>query len=85
MRGGFGQKALLWEQYRKMHQLTERVIDKAESLLQRARPGSAKIALNTIRYSARSAQTILQVALTPEIQQYTERQSFGTEDPASAR
>ena len=55
-----------WKQYNKMHGLVERIIDSAEELLAHARPGNTEIALNTIRYSARSVQTTLEMASTPE-------------------
>ena len=58
-------KGLLQEQYRKLHQLHEWIIERAEELLRRNPTGRTEIALNTIRYSARSAQTLLEMAGTP--------------------
>lgn len=52
---------LLREQHQSIHQLVDRIIDKAEALLEDARPGSNEVALNTIRYSARSVQTKLEM------------------------
>lgn len=59
-------KELLREQHQHMHQLVDRVVDKAETLLEDARPGATEVSLNTIRYSARSMQTILAMASAPE-------------------
>ena len=60
-------KELLWQQYSKMHQHVDRIIDKTEGLLKHTRSGNTEIELNTIRYSARSVQTILEMASAPEI------------------
>ncbi len=54
-------KELLQEQHREIHQLVDRIIDNAETLLEAARPGSQEVTLNTIRYSARSVQTKLEM------------------------
>jgi HAMP domain-containing protein len=62
-------KKLLWRQYDKMYQLIERIIDSAGQLQRQPGPGRAEIELNTIRYSARSVQTMLEMASTPEIWQ----------------
>jgi len=59
-------KELLREQHQHMHQLVDRVVEKAETLLEDARPGATEVSLNTIRYSARSMQTILAMASAPE-------------------
>ncbi len=63
-------KELMREQHRKIHQLNEWIIERAEALLEHARPGSTEVALNTIRYSARSAQTLLMMASVPEIPEH---------------
>ena len=60
-------KELLWEQYQNMHQFVERIIKSAEGLLKHARPGQTQNALQTMHYSARSMQTILEMASAPEI------------------
>ena len=52
---------LLQEQHHTIHQLVGRIIDKAEILLEDARPGSQEVGLNTIRYSARSIRTKLEM------------------------
>ena len=54
-------KDLLHEQHQRIHQLVGWIIDRAETLLEHARPGADEVALNTIRYSARSAQTRLEM------------------------
>jgi len=63
-------RELLKEQFQNMHQLNDRIIERAETLLEDARPGAAEVALNTIRYSARSAQTLLVMASAPETLQH---------------
>ena len=60
-------KELLQEQYQNMHQLIDRILERTEALLEDARPGATEVALNTIRYSARSVQTLLLMASAPEI------------------
>jgi len=60
-------KELLQDQYQNMHQLTDRILERTETLLEDARPGATEVALNTIRYSARSVQTLLLMASAPEI------------------
>ena len=59
-------KKLLWEQYHKVHQLNGWIVERAESLLDDSPSQRAEIALNTIRYSAKSVQTILETAAFPE-------------------
>ena len=60
-------KDLLQEQFQSMHQLIDRILERTETLLEDARPGANEVALNTIRYSARSVQTLLLMASAPEI------------------
>jgi methyl-accepting chemotaxis protein len=62
-------KELLREQHQSIHRLVDRIIDRAEVLLEDARPGSNEVALNTIRYSARSVQTKLEMVSGLEIGQ----------------
>ena len=57
----WAKEELLQEQHRSIHQLVGRIIDKAETLLEDARPGSQEVGLNTIRYSARSVQARLEM------------------------
>jgi methyl-accepting chemotaxis protein len=57
----WAKEELLREQHRSIHQLVGRIIDKAETVLEDARPGSQEVGLNTIRYSARSVQTKLEM------------------------
>jgi methyl-accepting chemotaxis protein len=64
-------KELLQEQYQNMHQQIDRIIERTETLLEEARPGSTEVALNTIRYSARSVQTLLLMASSPGSMQRT--------------
>ena len=59
-------RELLKDQYQNMHQMNDRIIERAETLLEDARPGATEVALNTIRYSARTVQTLLAMASTPE-------------------
>jgi len=54
-----------------MHQQIDRIIERTETLLEEARPGSTEVALNTIRYSARSVQTLLLMASSPGSMQRT--------------
>lgn len=72
-------KKLLWQQYDKMYQLIERIVDSVGQLQRHPGPGHAEIELNTIRYSARSVQTILEMASTPEIWQREAGQSHKPE------
>jgi HAMP domain-containing protein/CHASE3 domain sensor protein len=60
-------RELLQEQYQNMHQLIDRILERTETLLQDARPGATEVALNTVRYSARTVQTLLLMASAPEI------------------
>ena len=62
-------KELLREQHQSIHRLVDRIIDRAEVLLEDARPGSNEVALNTIRYAARSVQTKLEMVSGLEIGQ----------------
>ena len=60
-------RELLWEQYNQMHHFIERIIARTEGLLKHSRSANTDIELNSIRYSARTAQTILEMASAPEI------------------
>jgi hypothetical protein len=60
---------LLREQHESIHQLVDRIIDRTDVLLEHAHPGSSEVALNAIRYSARSVQTKLEMVSGLEIGQ----------------
>jgi HAMP domain-containing protein len=60
-------KELLQEQYQNMHQLIDRILERTETLLEDARSGATEVALNNIRYSARSVQTQLLMVSAPEL------------------
>ena len=62
-------KELLWEQYHKVHQLNGWILERAEGLLEDAPSHRSEIALNTIRYSAKSVQTILETASFPDLRE----------------
>jgi hypothetical protein len=60
-------KNLVPAQYQNAHQLIDRILDITETLLEDPRPGANEVALNTIRYSARSVRTLLLMASAREI------------------
>ena len=64
-------RGLLHEQYQTMHQYIDRIIERTDTLLEDARPGVTEVALNTIRVSARSVQTLLVMAADPVNRQRT--------------
>ena len=66
-------RELLWEQYNQMHHFVERIIAGTESLLKHSKSGGTDIELNSIRYSARTVQTILEMASAPEIWKHATR------------
>jgi len=57
---------LLSEQYHKVHRLNGQILDKVDILLEDMPSGRRETALNGIRYSAKSVQTILEMASFPE-------------------
>jgi methyl-accepting chemotaxis protein len=57
---------LLQEQHQKIYQFAERIIERTDALLNQVRPGSTQTALNMIRYSARSVQTLLMMVSARE-------------------
>jgi methyl-accepting chemotaxis protein len=68
MRAILARKELLWEQYHKVHQLNDWIVDRVEGLLRDAPPKRSETALNTIRYSAKAVRTIMEMASAPKIQ-----------------
>ena len=59
-------RELLHDQYQTMHQYIDRIIERSDTLLEEARPGASEVALNTIRFAARSVQTLLVMTSAPD-------------------
>ena len=59
-------RRILSEQYHKVHRLNGHILEKTDELLEDMPSGPRETALNGIRYSAKSVQTILEMASFPE-------------------
>jgi len=59
-------RKILSEQYHKVHRLNGHILEKTDELLADMPSGRRETALNGIRYSAKSVQTILEMASFPE-------------------